>query len=74
MLRMSHFDEMLSNIESKWNELEKKFNSPFFFSWFWQYQRSVIIESMTQEARIKGGLGNSPTPYYTNEVESKNNV
>ena len=29
---------------------------------------------MTQEARIKGGLGNPPIPYYTNEVESKNNV
>ena len=72
---VTHFDEMLSNIESKWNELEKKFNSPpVFFSWFWQYQRSVVIESMTQEARIKGGLGNPPTPYYTNEVESKNDV
>ena len=66
---------MLGNIKSKWNELEKKFNSPpVFFSWFLQYQRTVIIESMTQEARIKGGLGNPPIPYYTNEVESKNNV
>ena len=30
--------------------------------------------NQTQEARIKGGLGNPPTPYYTNKVESKNNI
>ena len=56
----TYFDEMLRKVESKWNELEKKFSSPVVFSWFRQYQRSVIIESMTQEARIKGGLA---TPF-----------
>ena len=35
----AHLDEMLSTIESKWNNLEEKFSSPpVFFSWFWQYQ------------------------------------
>ena len=29
---------------------------------------------MSHEVRIKGGLGNPPMPYYTNEVESKNDV
>ena len=64
---------MLSNVESKWNELEKKFNSPPVFLVGFCSINEVVIESMTQETRIKGGLGNPLTPY-TNEVESKNNV
>ena len=71
----THLDEMLAKIEPVWNEREKPFNSnPVFFSWFYHYQRNVIAESMIQEVRIKAKLGNPPAPYYTSEVESKNNI
>lgn len=71
----THLDEMLTKFQSVWNDREKPFNSPpIFFSWFQQYQRGVIAESMVQMVRTKAGLGNPPVPYYTNEVESKNHI
>ena len=71
----SHLDEMLTMLQSVWNDREKPFNSPpVFFSWFLQYQRDVIAESMVQRVRTEAGLGNPPVPYYTNDVESKNHI
>ena len=71
----AHLDELLSKLENVWNKREEPFNSPpVFFSWFKRYERDVIANSMTRETRIKAGLGNPPRPYYTNEVESKNNI
>lgn len=71
----AHLDELLNKLEGVWNEREEPFNSPpVFFSWFNKYERDVIANSMTRETRIKAGLGNPPRPYYTNEVESKNNI
>ena len=71
----AHLDEMLVKIRKVWNEREKPYNSPpIFHTWFLQYQRDIISQSMVQEVRIKAGLGNPPIPYYTNEVESKNYV
>ena len=71
----SHLDDLLNNFENIWNVREEPYHSPpDFFSWFKKYQRNVIAESMTREVRIKAGLGNPPCPYYTNDVESKNNV
>ena len=71
----AHLDEMLVKIQNVWNEREKPYNSPpIFHTWFLQYQKNIISQSMVQEVRIKAGLGNPPVPYYTNEVESKNYV
>ena len=66
---------LLSRFESRWNELEKPYNSPpLFYSWFMKYCRDNVAKHMLQDVRIKAGLGSPPTPYYTNEVESKNKV
>ena len=71
----TYLDKMLTKLQGVWNDREKPFNSPpVFFSWFQQYQRNVIAESLVQKVRIEAGLGNPPVPYYTNEVESKNHI
>lgn len=68
-------DIMLSGFESRWNEFEKPYNSPpLFYNWFMKYCHDKVAKYMLQDVRIKAGLGSPPSPYYTNEVESKNKV
>ena len=68
-------DSMLSKFSSRWNTLEEPYNSPpFFHSWFVKHCRCVVAQLMLRSVREKAGLGSPPTPYYTNEVESKNRV
>lgn len=63
--------KMLAGFESRWKELEKPYNSsPFFYNWFEKHCCDNVAKYMLQE--VKAGLGCTPAPYYTSEVESKN--
>ena len=71
----SELDAMLNSLENVWNNRESPFHSPpEFHSWFRLYSRDVIAKSMLHPIREKAGLGSPPEPYYTNDIESKNNV
>ena len=71
----SDLDEKLDQLEKKWDDLEIPFNfPPEFHSWFKAYSREVIVKSMLRPVREKAGLGCPPSPYYTNDIESKNNI
>lgn len=68
-------DDMLSGFKRRWNEFEKPYNSPpSFHFWFIRHCRDNVANYMLQDIREKAGLGSPPTPYYTNEVESKNKL
>ena len=72
---VNRFDDMLAGFRARWNELEKPYNSPpVFHGWFVKHCRDVIVKYMLPYVREKAGLGSPPSPYYTNEVESKNKV
>lgn len=67
--------DMLSGFKTRWNEFEKPYNTPpSFHSWFVKHCRNNVANYMLQHVREKAGLGSPPTPYYTNEVESKNKL
>ena len=71
----SELDAMLNSLEKVWNDRESPFHSPpEFHSWFRMYSRDVIATSMLYPIREKAGLGSPPEPYYTNDIESKNNI
>ena len=44
------------------------------YTWFFKHCRDNVAKYMLQDVREKAGLGSPPSPYYTNEVESKNRV
>ena len=70
---VKRFDDMLVGFRAQWNELEKPYNSPpVFHGWFVKHCRDVVVE--LPYVCEKPGLGSFPSPYYTNEVESKNKV
>ena len=71
----SELDAMLNSLEEVWNDRESSFHSPpEFYSWFRRHSRDVIAKSMLRSIREKAGLGSPPEPYYTNDIESKNNI
>ena len=45
-----------------------------FFDWFVANCKEAVKTSMLKPVRVAAGLGNPPQPYYTNDVESHNNV
>ena len=66
---------MMEKLKDRWNDFEKPFNSPpLFYKWFTDHGVKVIAASMLCSLREKAGLGSPPEPYYTNEIESKNNI
>ena len=68
-------DAMLASLEVVWNRREQPYNYPPQFSaWFLKYCRQTVAENMIRPVRERALLGSPPQPYYTNEVESKNNV
>ena len=68
-------DDTLSRFEIRWNEFEKPYNNPpSFHLWFVKHCCDNVANYMLQDIREKAGLGSPPTPYYTNEVESKNKL
>ena len=68
-------DAMLLRLKSRWNEFETPYNSPpFFYNWFVKHCHDNVAKFMLQGVRTRAGLGSPPSPYYTNEVESKNKL
>ena len=68
-------DEMLASYKNRWSEIEKPYHSPpVFHSWFMKNCRNTVANCMLLSVRENAGLGSPPSPYYTNEVESKNRV
>ena len=58
-----------------WDEREKLYNNPpEFHAWFMKYCKTEVQNAMLKQKRICYGLGNPPAPFYTNDVESQNNV
>ena len=45
-----------------------------FYDWFLEHHASTIKDSMLYGVRRSAGLGNPPSPYYTNAVESMNSL
>ena len=69
------FDAIVDSLETVWNEREKPHhNPPEFFQWFVKYCKEEVRVTMLKDQRIKVGLGDPPQPFYTNDVESLNNV
>ena len=53
----------------------KPFHSPpEFHQWFSEHSLEVVANCMMCPLREQAGLGSPPSPYYTNDVESTNNV
>ena len=67
-------DDMYSSIEQKWNDRQREFSSSMFYTWFGEHCLDVVRCSMLASVREQAGLGSPPEPFYTNAVESKNNV
>ena len=51
--------------------IEREFNDPPSYEWFVNCKDTV---KMLKLVRIAAGLGNPQQPFYTNHVESYNNV
>ena len=60
---------MVGELEHRWNKF-----STVFYGWFLQHCFDAILNSMAGFVREKAGLGSPPAPFYTNAVESKNNI
>lgn len=71
----SALDAMISGLKDVWNEREAQFhNPPSFHAWFKMHSRDVIATTMLRPLRESAGLGSPPQAYYTNAIESKNNI
>ena len=71
----SELESKLASLEKKWNDLEKPFHSPpQFYEWFQEHSLDMIADCMIRPLQEQVGLGSPPAPYYTNDIESKNNI
>lgn len=71
----SALDAMISSLEDVCNEREAQFHDPpSFHAWFKMHSRDVIATTMLRPLCESAGLGSPPQEYYTNAIESKNNV
>ena len=69
------FDASLISLQEIWNNREREFNDPpAFYDWFVCNCKEVVRSTMLKPVRMHAGLGNPPQPFYTNDVESHNNV
>ena len=66
--------DMFSSTKQIWNEREKFSSPPVFYTWFGDHCLDVVRCSMLASVREEAGLGSPPEPFYTNAVESKNNI
>ena len=68
-------DAMTASFQDVWNHREEIFHlPPSFHSWFVKNCRNTVAKNMLRPVRENIGLGCPPEPYFTNAVESKNNV
>ena len=71
----AEYEAMVRSLQVIWDDREKEYNNPpQFFQWFLSNCKNEIRETMLKEKRIASGLGDPPEPFYTNDVESQNNV
>ena len=70
------FTAQLHSLKDVWNNRERACTKedPVFYDWFLEHCKDVIKESMLLSVRRAAGLGNPPSPYYTNSVESMNSL
>ena len=69
------FGVLIESLREMWDEREKLYNNPpEFHAWFMKYCKTEVQNTMLKPKRICCGLGNPPAPFYTNDVESQNNV
>ena len=71
----AEYEAMIQSLQVIWNNREKAYNNPpQFYQWFLSNCKNEIQQTMLKEKRIASGLGDPPEPFYTNDVESQNNV
>ena len=71
----AEYEAMVRSLQVIWDDREKEYNNPpQFFQWFLSNCKNEIRETMLKEKRIASGLGDPPETFYTNDVESQNNV
>ena len=69
------YEGSLCSLQNIWNDREREFSDlPSFYEWFINNCKDTVKSSMLKLVRIAAGLGNPPQPFYTNDVESHNNV
>ena len=69
------FEALVESVKDVWEQRESPYNSPpQFHSWFVKYCKDEVKDTMLKSKRIECGLGNPPEPFYTNDVESQNQV
>ena len=69
------YEASLCSLQKIWKDREKEFNNPpSFYEWFVKNCKDTVKSSMLKPVRITAQLGNPPQPFYTNDVESHNNV
>ncbi len=82
-INVSDFEAKLSQLEERWNRLEKAGRkslpsecvTPEFFSWFVSEKSDVVRDCMIQSVRKAAQLeGDPPEKFYTNASESTNNI
>ena len=65
----------LLSLKDVWDDKESPYNDPpEFHDWFVKNCKETVRSSMLKPVRIRACLGNPPKPFYTNDVESHNNV
>ena len=66
----------LHSLEDVWNERESNITNQdaVFYDWFLEYHSGTVKDTILSNIRVSTGLGNPPTPYYTNAVESINHL
>ena len=71
------FDEKLKALHAQWDKreiLDAPHRQPLFFKWFLREKAGDIKDSMLLSLREAAGLGNPPSPFYTNTSESLNSM
>ena len=69
------YEASLCSLQKVWNDREREVNDPpMFYEWFVANCKETVKKTMLKPVRVAGGLGNPPQPFYTNDVESHNNV
>ena len=60
---VEQLESTLLNLQTRWNELERPYNSPpFFHTWFMRHCHDVIAKFILPEICTKAGLGYPSVP------------
>lgn len=72
----STFEAQLTSFQEVWDNRERQITKrePVFYTWFKEHCAKVVQDTMLRKVRRSAGLGDPPSPYYTNAVESMNSL